>query len=59
MLAVQGKVLTGVGVTCKEMLLFDCMDRFIHRIWNLPGFFIFIYDQSRIIIRYVLNPYLL
>ena len=43
--------LTGVGVTCKE-ILFVCLhvswtDSYIG-FWNLPGFFIFIYDQIRI-----------
>ena len=38
--------LTGVGVTVtKRCYLFDCMFHGQIGIWNLPGFFIFIYDQ--------------
>ena len=39
---------TGVVVTCKEMLFVGLhvswIDSF-NGFWNLPGFFIFIYDQ--------------
>ena len=52
--------LTGVGITCKEMLFVrlnvSWTDSYIG-FWKLPGFFIFIYDESRIIIRCELNPY--
>ena len=42
------QTLTGVGVTCKEMLLVllrvSWTESYIE-FWNLPGCFIFLYDQ--------------